>query len=53
MEVGGGVIPGFSSYLFSWVNVSLHTLNFLSNLPGSALKVCVMVGGGGGGWVRK
>ena len=31
----------------SCVNVTLHTENQLSNLPGSALKVPV----GGGGWV--
>jgi hypothetical protein len=30
----------------------LHTKNQLYTFPGSALKVCVVVGGGGG-WVLK
>ena len=30
--------------------VRLHTENQLHSLPGSALKVCVVVGGGG--WLR-
>ena len=33
----------------SWVKIRLHTKNQLSGLPGSALKVCVGGGVGGGG----
>ena len=31
----------------SWVKIRLHTKNHLRRLPGSALKVCVVVVGGG------
>ena len=46
----GGVSLIISS---SWVNLKLHTENQLYTLPGSALKVCVVVVGGrvGGWWV--
>ena len=46
---GGGPILLFClSISSSWVNLRLHTENQLYTLPGSALKVCVVVGGGGG-----
>jgi hypothetical protein len=35
----------FLSISSSWVNIRLHTENQLYTLPGSALKVCVVVGG--------
>jgi hypothetical protein len=38
----------FLHILSSLVNIRLHTENWLCNLPGSALKVPVVVGGG---WV--
>ena len=40
----------FWGRLSSWVNLRLHTENQLYTLPGSALKVCVVVVVGGG-WV--
>jgi hypothetical protein len=46
---GRGAYPYFCLGIsFSWVNLRLHTKNQLYTLPGSALKVCVVVGGG---WV--
>jgi hypothetical protein len=45
----GGVNPYFFLHiLFSLVNVRLHTENWLYNFPESALKVPVVVVGGGG-----
>ena len=35
----------FLSSSSSWVNLRLHTENQLNTLHGSALKVCVVVGG--------
>jgi hypothetical protein len=35
----------FSGLLSSWVKIRLHTKNQLYTLPGSDLKVCVVVGG--------
>ena len=46
-----GVGWGFHNPIFflsissSWVNIRLHTENQLYTLPGSALKVCVVVVG--------
>ena len=46
---GGLGNPNFClSISFSWINLRLHTKNKLSKLPGSTLKVCVVVLGG---WV--
>ena len=43
----GGFNPSFLFYILSsLVYVKLHTGNWLCNLPGSALKVPVGVGGG-------
>jgi hypothetical protein len=53
---GGGVNPYFFLHIYSsWVEIRLPTENQPSSLPGSALKVCVVVGGGGwvGRWVLK
>ena len=45
-----GVNPYFFLHIYSsWVEIRLPTENQPSSLPGSALKVCVVVGGGG--WV--
>ena len=45
VELGGN--PNLFLHIFSsFVNVRLHTKNWLCNLPGSALKVPVV-----GGWV--
>jgi hypothetical protein len=44
--VGGVTLIFLLHILPSWVNVRLHTENWLCNLPGSALKVPVV-----GGWV--
>ena len=43
----GGVIGPifFHSISSSWVNLRLHTENPLYTLPGSSLKVCLVVGG--------
>ena len=44
----GGVNPYFFLHIYSsWVEIRLPTENQPSSLPGSALKVCVVVGGGG------
>ena len=40
---------GMAYILSSYVMVRLHTENKLHSFPGSALKVCMVVGGGGGG----
>jgi hypothetical protein len=53
---GGGVNPYFFLHIYSiWVEIRLPTENQPSSLPGSALKVCAVVGGGGwvGRWVLK
>ena len=42
----GGTLIFFLHILSSLVNVRLHTENWLGNLPGSALKVPVVVVGG-------
>ena len=44
LRLWGGGANLFLYIVFSWVSVRLHTGYQLSNLPGSALKVCVMVG---------
>ena len=46
---GGDHNTIFFSISFSWVNLRLHTKNQLYTLPGSALKVYVVVVVGG--WV--
>ena len=48
---GGGSPNLFLHILFSLVYIRWHTKNWLCNLPGSALKVPVVVGGGG--WFRR
>ena len=56
MKSQGGVNPYFFLHIYSsWVEIRLPTENQPSSLPGSALKVCVVVGGGGwvGRWVLK
>ena len=42
---GGGLNSFFLSISSSWVNLRLHTENQLYTVPGSALTVCVVVGG--------
>ena len=46
--MGGGFLTIFFllSISSSWVNIRLHTENQLYSLPGSALKLCVVVVGG-------
>ena len=47
---GGGVNPySFLHIYSSWVEIRLPTENQPSSLPGSALKVCAVVGGWVGG----
>ena len=49
---GGEGDPNFVKHISSsWVKIRLDAENQLPKLPGSALKVCVGWGGGGGWWV--